>query len=116
MKRLRNHLIGVDQGETILFSDFQTDGEMWTGQGARQVRMHVRFSEPFRQPPMVTTHLSMWDVDSATNMRADVQPEDVSAEGFMIVFRTWGDTRIARVRVAWMALGELSHSDDFELY
>ena len=116
MKRLRNHLIGIDQGETILFSDFQNDGEMWTGQGARQVRMPISFSERFRASPTVITHLAMWDVDNATNMRVDIQPEDITDEGFVIVFRTWGDTRIARVRVAWVAMGELRHGDDFELY
>ena len=116
MKRLRNHLIGIDQGETILFSDFQNDGEMWTGQGARQVRMPISFSERFRSSPTVITHLAMWDVDNATNMRVDIQPEDITDEGFVIVFRTWGDTRIARVRVAWIAMGELRHGDDFELY
>jgi hypothetical protein len=31
------------------------------------------------------------------------------------VFRTWGDTRIARVRIAWMAIGELSEGDDWDV-
>ena len=31
--------------------------------------------------------------------------EGISPEGFEIVFRTWGDTKVARVRVAWQAIG-----------
>ena len=31
MKRLENHLIGIDQGDTVVFSEFQQGGEMWTG-------------------------------------------------------------------------------------
>jgi hypothetical protein len=28
-----------------------------------------------------------------------------------MVFQTWGDTKVARVRIAWMAIGELSDDD-----
>ncbi|MGJ8611986.1 MAG: H-type lectin domain-containing protein [Octadecabacter sp.] len=116
MKRLRNHLIGVDHGEVVLFSDFEHDGVMWTGNGARQTRAHVEFSESFRAAPVVQVSLSMWDMASETNARADVQAEDVNGDGFAIVFRTWGDTKIARVRVAWQAIGELRQADEWDLY
>jgi riboflavin synthase len=32
------------------------------------------------------------------------------------VATTWGDTKVARVRVAWQALGELRQADDWDLY
>ncbi|MBM3606823.1 MAG: hypothetical protein FJX25_19655, partial [Alphaproteobacteria bacterium] len=32
-----------------------------------------------------------------------------------IVFHTWGDTRIARMRVQWMALGAVPDEQDFIL-
>jgi hypothetical protein len=44
-----------------------------------------------------------------------VQCEDITESGFAIVFRTWGDTKVARVRVAWQAIGELPHVDDWDL-
>jgi hypothetical protein len=116
MKRLRNHLIGVDHGDVVLFSDFEHDGVMWTGDGARQIRAHIEFSESFRAAPIVQVNLSMWDIASQTNARADVQAEDISEDGFVIVFRTWGDTKFARVRVAWQAIGELRQADEWELY
>lgn len=100
----------------VLFSDFEYDGVMWTGQGPRQTTAFVEFSESFRAAPVVQAHLSMWDMKSDANARADVQTEDVTHEGFNIVFRTWGDTRIARVRVAWQAIGELRQADEWELY
>lgn len=115
MRRLRNHLIGIDGGELVLFSDFEDGGEMWTGNGARERRKEIRFSESYRMPPMVQVNLSLWDVDSATNVRADIKAEKVSNKGFELVFRTWGDTKVARVRMNWMAIGELRHNDDFEL-
>ncbi len=116
MKRLRNHLVGVDQGSSVLFSDFEHDGEMWTGDGPRMHRQAVSFREPFRTVPSVHVALSMWDMDQKTNQRADISAEKISETGFEIVFRTWGDTRVARVRADWMAIGELRHDDEWELY
>jgi len=53
MKRMRNHLIGVDHWDVVLFSDFEHDGVMWTDDGARKTRAHVEFSESFRSTPVV---------------------------------------------------------------
>ncbi|MDF1854463.1 H-type lectin domain-containing protein [Pseudooceanicola sp.] len=116
MKRLRNHWIGIDQGENILFSDYEDGGAMWTGNGAREIRNKVKFSESFRKSPAVHCSLSMWDLDSSTNIRGEISAESITAEDFTLVFRTWSDTRIARARVRWMAIGELRHQDEWDLY
>ena len=87
MKRMNANSVGIDSGETVLFSDFQDGG----------------------------ASLALWDVDNATVMRADLRSENVTKEGFELVFRTWGDTRIARVRASWMAIGPLPQQDDWEL-
>lgn len=99
-----------------MFSDFEHDGVMWTGNGARQTRAHVEFSESFRANPVVQVNLTMFDMSNSTNARADVQAENITEDGFAIVFRTWGDTKIARVRVSWQALGELRQADEWDLY
>lgn len=116
MKRLQNHLIGVDQGDLVLFSDFEDEGEMWTGRGPRERRRRVKFSEPYRAAPSVQVSLVMWDIDSAAPARMDIKAETISVDGFDLVFRTWGDTRVARVRAQWTAFGELKHADDWEMY
>lgn len=116
MKRLRNHLIGIDQGDLVLFSDFEDDGEMWAGRGQRERRRRVLFSEPFRELPSVHVSISMWDVDNETALRADICAEIVTRDGFDLVFRTWGDTRVARIRVGWFAIGELRQMDEWDLY
>lgn len=116
MKRLQNHLIGVDQGNVVLFSDFEDGGEMWTGRGQRERRRRITFSQPFDTVPVVHVSISMWDVDNETPMRADIAAETITVDGFDLVFRTWGDTRVARVRSAWMAFGELPHEDAWDLY
>ncbi len=113
MKRLKNHLIGVDQGDVPLFSDFKDGGEMWIGTGPRERRKPVAFSEPFRSPPAVQVGLSLSDMDSGPHHRAEVTAENIGNEGFELVFRTWGDSRVARVRMTWLAIGELPHGDDW---
>lgn len=116
MKRLQNHLIGVDQGEKVLFSDFEDGGEMWTGTGPRESRLPVQFATPFMTPPVVQVGISMWDTDHLTNLRADIQAENITEEGFDLVFRTWENSRIARVRANWLAIGEVQHDDEWALY
>lgn len=115
MRRLNKFVVGVDQGSTVMFSDFQHGGAMWTGVGPRELRQVVNFSEPFAAPPAVHASLSMWDMDRNSNQRADISTDMVTAEGFVLVFRTWGDTRVARVRADWMAIGELDSEDDWDV-
>jgi len=115
MKEISSTIIGIEEGDNVLFSDFEDDGEMWTGTGPRERRLALKFSRAFAAAPSVFVALSMWDMDSRTNARADVTAEEVTAAGCDIVFRTWGDTRVARARVRWMALGPLANEDDWDL-
>ena len=116
MKKFSNEVVGICHGDVVLFSDFETDGDMWTGDGPRQMRRHMLFDEPFIAPPVVTVSISMWDLSNAANGRADIKAEDVTAEGFSIVFRTWGDSKVARIRASWMAIGPARDEDMWELY
>lgn len=116
MKFFATHPIGIDQGEVALFSDFENGGEMWTGSGARERRHAVLFEEPFRSVPAVQVSISLWDIDTSSAVRAEVVAEKVTCDGFDVVFRTWSDTRVARVRVAWTAIGDVPHDDDWEVF
>ncbi|MCI5042623.1 MAG: H-type lectin domain-containing protein, partial [Donghicola eburneus] len=51
-----------------------------------------------------------------TNVRVEITAENITVRGFDLVFRTWGDTRIARARASWQAIGSLPHEDDWQLY
>ncbi len=115
MKSFRTHPIGVDQGEEVLFSEFAEGGDMWTGEGPRERRAPIKFSEPFRSAPIVQIGVSLWDVDTSSALRAELSAENVTREGFEAVFRTWSDTRIARIRAAWTAIGEVPHEDDWDI-
>jgi hypothetical protein len=88
---------------------------MWTGHGERERRKFVSFSEPFTSQPVVQVGISMWDVHNETPMRANVSTQEITAEGFDLIFSTWGDTRVARIRVSWTAIGELKHANEWDL-
>jgi len=75
MMKFNKTAIGVDQGEDVLFSDYEDGGAMWTGSGSRERRHKLTFKEPFKSVPAVHISLSLWDMDSATNARADVAAE-----------------------------------------
>ena len=114
--QLQSGMIGVDQGSFELFSDFADGGEMWTGHGPRERSRRVKFKEKYRQAPTVHVSLSMWDTDNGANQRAELSTTSITKDAFTVVFRTWGDSRVARVRVSWMAIGELAVDNDWMLY
>ena len=115
MKRFRSGTIGILQGSRVLFSDFADGGVMWTGQGDRESRHLIKFKEPFREPPAVLTAIAMWDIDHKHTSRADLTAELITVTGFQLVFRTWGDTRVARVRADWTAIGPVKDDDDWDV-
>jgi hypothetical protein len=115
MRRISGHATGIAQGSQMLFSDFVDDGPMWRGAGPREVRKRVTFAEPFLDVPAVLVGVSLWDMDRETNMRADIAAERITPTGFEIVFRTWGDTRVARIRADWTAIGPVADDDMWDV-
>ena len=116
MKRMSSHTAGVDQGSLELFSDFQDGGDMWTGTGPRKVSRAIKFSEAFAVQPLVHVSLTMWDIGSGSNARADIRAENVTETGFDLVLRTWSDTRVARVSSSWLAIGGVADPEQWDIY
>jgi hypothetical protein len=112
MRRIDSHLLGIDNGSELLFSHHEDGGLMWTGKGDREVRRAIRFSKRFRSLPAVIVNITLWDMDRSRNQRGDLCAENVTDAGFDLVFRTWADTKVARIRVDWTALGEIDHPED----
>lgn len=115
MKRLRNPRTGIHQGDVMVFADFENGGAMWTGSGARERRKKIRFDEVFASPPSVQLAISLWDMDTTAAIRAELVAENITTKGFDVVFRTWADSRIARLRASWTAIGELPFGDDWDV-
>ena len=88
---------------------------MWSGTGEREKAIAVQFSEPFRAQPSVFITLELLDLHSGANHRTVTVAENVTADGFDAVLRTWGDTRIDRARAAWIAIGEVKGDEDWDI-
>lgn len=116
MQKLHTNPIGITQGSRVLFSDYIDDGPMWTGTGPREHRFLVEFRDTYSDIPNVHVSMSMWDVDHQTNQRMDITAENICETNFELVFRTWGDSRVARVRANWLVIGPLPNEDDWDLY
>jgi hypothetical protein len=110
-----NGTVGIQQGTRVLFSDYATDGVMWTGDGDREIRHQINFARAFQSSPVLMLGISLWDADHGTNLRADLTAEKVTTQGFDLVFRTWADTRIARMRADWTAIGAMSDPEDWDI-
>lgn len=115
MKVFDSSRIGVAQGDLDLFSEFEQGGEMWTGNGPRERRRRIEFDQAFSEPPSVQVALTLWDMDNAHNQRVNISAQAISETGFDAVFRTWLDTKVARVRVSWMAIGPVSDDDRWDV-
>ncbi|MCR9126660.1 MAG: H-type lectin domain-containing protein [Rhodobacteraceae bacterium] len=115
MQRLSGPLLGIDQGQKTVFAHYETDGEMWTGHGPREIRAKVRFSASFMRPPVVHAHMGLIDMATEPYIRADLTTDAITKHGFVLVFRTWDDSRVARIRADWMAIGELPDDERWDV-
>jgi hypothetical protein len=112
MLKIKSHAVGIDKGTFTLFSDFETGGKMWTGTGPREVAKWIKFNDAFSSPPSVNLVISLWDVHQGHNMRMEYRAVEINEIGFKAIFKTWGDTKIARVQMSWQAIGEVADPED----
>ena len=96
----------IFSGDEEMFYHVRDHGPMWEENGKRKVAKRIAFEKPFANPPQVSVSFSLLDSSKASNLRVWVQSEDVSTDQFTISVSTWGDTRLSKVRVAWLAHGE----------
>jgi hypothetical protein len=75
-----------------------------TGTGERAMKVPVRFQQAFSRPPTVTVALSMFDIIQGTNIRLQVDAQEITAEGFTAVIKTWADSQVYYTILSWFAL------------
>lgn len=114
VKRFGHFAVGVANGDAEIFSAFEDGAPMWTGQGPRVEHSAVTFDHAFLEPPSVHVSVSMWDMACGANQRAEIRAVNITPGGFEIQFRTWGDTRVARISASWMAIGPVAYEDDWQ--
>jgi hypothetical protein len=82
-----------------------SDWTLLTGTGWRIYRVGVTFNSPFLVAPQVSLALSGLDVAGVNNNRLLLKAENITVNGFDIVYTTWGDTMVYSVWTTWTAIG-----------
>jgi hypothetical protein len=83
------------------------DWTLRTGTGVRTYRVAVEFDSPFSVVPKVSLALSGMDVDGVNNNRLSLTAENITVNGFDIVYITWYDTIVYGAYATWIAIGAL---------
>ena len=89
-----------------LFNHVEKNGPMWYSDGDREVRVIVRFTQPFQRPPHIIIGITGMDSSKGQNLRFSLNADNISTQKFELVFKTWADTKIARANVNWTAIGQ----------
>ncbi|HAB16108.1 MAG TPA: H-type lectin domain-containing protein [Verrucomicrobiota bacterium] len=111
----------AQQVETLLVEHTEV-GEVWGGRdrdnnwisdggAGRKCRVWVPFERPFAQPPKVCTSLRILDIAEG-NLRIAINHDQVSTNGFSLIFSTWDDTvsHVLGVSAAWVAVGQTTQN------
>lgn len=72
----------------------------------RSYRARVDFARPFRAAPLVHAAISGFDASNQDAVRINIAAANITTTGFDIVVSTWMDTRLWRVDVNWLAIGQ----------
>jgi hypothetical protein len=67
---------------------------------------NVMFDMPFSNTPIVHVGLSGFDMDQRDSARISVGAEAITSTGFDMRIKTWQNTRVYKVEVSWIALGQ----------
>ncbi len=93
-------------GETGKFSvDSSTPGyTLNKGDGERTVTLEVKFTKKFTSKPDLIFAVNIVDANKECNLRYAVESSFVSAEGFLLKVKTWGDSKINQLSGSWIAV------------
>jgi hypothetical protein len=83
-----------------------TDPAEWrldSGTGDRRSHQTIKFPQPFNATPQVAVALTGVDSSSTTNLRIEIETQDIEPHEFDVVVRTWADTLIFGVSGVWIA-------------
>lgn len=82
----------------------EEQGFMGTESGVRDSRVYIKFNIKFEKIPHVHVGLSYLDTGNEANTRIKVYAENISKEGFELVFGTWADSIVWGAEANWMAI------------
>lgn len=67
---------------------------------------NVQFETSFSNTPIIHIAISGFDIDQRDSSRVSATPEMITSTGFDIRINTWCETRVYKIEVSWLALGQ----------
>ncbi len=74
------------------------------GAGDRQLTVAVTFPKPFAEKPSVIVGLTAIDAAGGVGTRINVAPDAITRDGFIVVIKTWADSKVFSVNGSWVAV------------
>ncbi len=97
------YVVPIATGKETIFVHYPSD-YMWTGSGPRNVQKFVALPPGlFNGTPQVMAALATIDSSEQANLRVDVRVDMISNNYFRVTVETWADSKLAMIKVAWMA-------------
>jgi hypothetical protein len=93
----------IQSGELSKNRGNNPDWGLHEGFGRRTYSAHITFSQSFSAVPIVRVSLRGADVDHERNFRLDVWAENVTRDGFDLVYSTWHDSIVYGATATWVA-------------
>ncbi|MDE5083559.1 MAG: H-type lectin domain-containing protein [Trichodesmium sp. St18_bin1] len=99
----------IFQGGTVSYTAYE-EGDKWnlnSGSGDRTLVKHVDFGTPYYSDNInVAVYLTGIDQDNAMDNRLQINPTNVTNQGFDIEYKTWSDSVINGLWLSWVAFGD----------
>jgi len=76
------------------------------GQNQTRGVNRVNFTQPFTTAPSVHVGIVGIDLYCGANQRLKVFAQNITAQGFDLMFYTWADTLVWAVEASWLAIGK----------
>ena len=80
--------------------------KLYESTGPRLTEYTVPFGYTFKEPPAVHVGIMGMEILKEGNHRYNVQVQEVNKDGFRIMYKTWGDTKVCFIKAAWLAIGQ----------
>lgn len=94
---------GVVIENCIKTEDWQLDKPSQSFKTSRVYKKKIFFKKHFNNIPEVLVNICSVDSANSSNLKILVLPEEITREGFVLVFKTWHDAIIHQIGVTWLA-------------
>jgi len=86
------------------FNESSPNFTLSKGDGERTVSIEVRFTKQFLTKPEIVFSVEGLDCSKDSNLRYSIETSVLTKESFLLVIKTWADTKIFSIKGKWVAI------------